>query len=222
MLYDYPSLIVDNFFKDPSRVRELALTLEYTPSKEGVYSGIRTESLHRTHPNFFRRVCEKILSCYSLPYRDYKATMHFHLTGEEFGNSGWVHIDGGSPGGAKLASIIYLNPGESGIKNGTSLYKLTNLDRNPNTYKTMRESFLAADSNEENRNIHNSNYEPTIIIGNNFNRMIAYDTNTPHAGSGYYGNNTESSRLTLLTFFGEIITNDNLTPNRRSEEFSDL
>jgi hypothetical protein len=222
MLNDYPSLIVDNFFKDPLRVREFALTLDYTPCKEGTFSGIRTESLHITHPNFFRRVCKKILSCYSLSYKDYSATMHFHLTGEEVGDTGWVHIDGGCAEGSKLASIIYLNPSDSGIKNGTSLYKLTNLDRNPNTHKTMREAFITSKDNEENRNIHNSNYEPNIIIGNNFNRMIAYDTNTPHAGSGYYGNNAETSRLTLLTFFYNILTDDNLTPNQRSEVYSDL
>ena len=54
MIHDYPTVIVDNFFKYPLDVREFALSLNYKPSEEGIYSGKRTTSLHITHINFFR------------------------------------------------------------------------------------------------------------------------------------------------------------------------
>ena len=47
MIHEYPTLIVDNFFKDPIAVRDFALQLEYHTSSDGTYSGKRTKSLQK-------------------------------------------------------------------------------------------------------------------------------------------------------------------------------
>jgi len=212
VIYDYPTIVVDRFFKDPLEVRKLALGMKYEPSPEGIFSGKRTEPLHINYINFFREVCKKILNCYSIPFIDYTAMMHFHITGEEFGNTGWVHNDGGV-----LASIVYLNIDSSNnINNGTSLYRIKNINKNESS-SILRRSFIEGKDYTEEKNKYNSDYEEVIRVGEVFNRLISYDSNHNHCGSGYYGNSVSNSRLTLLVFFQEIITEDNKSSLRRAE-----
>ena len=222
MIYDYPTIIVDNFLKYPLDVREFALQFKFEPSDIGIYSGVRTKSLHNTHPNFFRSVCNKILQCYSIQYNGYNATMHFHLTGAEFGDSGWVHTDAGEDIPPGIASIIYLNPQNNSIDTGTTLYKLHNLDRSGELVRDMKTSFIEAEDKKELRRKNNLDYIPTTSVGNFLNRMVAYDTRTPHAGATYFGNDTTSSRLTLLTFFHRVESGDGYTPLRRAEAYSNI
>jgi hypothetical protein len=222
MIYDYPTVIVDAFFKYPLDVRELAMGMKYVTSDIGTYSGKRTESLHINHTNFFRSVCNKIMDCYSISCLDYSATMHFHITGGEFGNSGWVHTDAGRDGGSLLASIVYLNLDNNNIVNGTSIFKLNNLDHGHDTISAMKKSFINAVDDKEAKKKHNLDYTPTVNVGNMFNRMVAYDARNPHAGSGYYGQDNNTSRLTLLTFFESIKTLDGLTTLQRTNRYSDI
>ena len=228
MIYDYPTLVVDGFFKNPLAIREFAQTFDYTPSPDGIFSGIRTQSLHSTHLNFFRGVCNKILNSYSLNFTGYSASMYFHLTGNKFGDTGWVHTDACGDRGLGIASIIYLNTDNNNLTNGTGLYKLINPDYSvyhaEDNFNEMKKSHIDAKDNVDIKHKHNLNFEPTVMVGNMFNRMVAYDTRTPHAGSKYFGNDNISSRLTLLTFFHDIqITGKgNLTPLHRAEVMSDV
>jgi len=222
MIYDYPTIIVDNFFKYPQDVRNMALSMEYFSSDIGTYSGVRTSSLHLSHNNFFRAVCGKILDCYSLEYIDYSAYMHFHLTGQEFGNSGWVHPDAGRENKFGFACIIYLNIDNNSINNGTCLYKVKNLNKDYQYIPEMKKSFIDSVDDKEAKTLHNQNYITTVKVGNMFNRLIGYDLRNPNTGSTYYGDDKETSRLTLLVFFEKIITISGLTPLHRAEAYSDL
>ncbi len=218
MLFNYPTIIADGFFKDPFEVRKMALELEYKTSPQGVYSGKRTPSLHLTHLNFFREVCGKILDCYSIPYTNYSASMHFHTTGAEFGDSGWVHADSTKGEGSVLACLVYLNPfSQSDITCGTSLYRLTNLNYGAETIPYMKESFISGVDNKNKKEEYNSNYIKTVDVGGNFNRMLAYDAKQYHTGSGYYGDDNNSSRLTLLTFFDSIQSESGYTVLDRAD-----
>jgi hypothetical protein len=224
MIYNYPTVIIDNFFKDPLQVRDFALTFNYQPSPIGIFSGVRTDSLHDTHVNFFRSVCEKILNSLSLQYIDYKANLNFHLTGEEFGDNGWVHSDGNgiSGQGAILAAIVYLNPQCRDITGGTSLFKLKNLNHTNTSVREMRKSFIDSVDNNELKELNNQNYNETVKVGGVFNRLVMYDAKQDHAGAGYFGDTLETSRLTMLVFFHEIITKNNNSPLRRAEALSNI
>jgi hypothetical protein len=226
MINDYPTVIVDNFFKYPLDIREFALQFKFSPSEVGRFSGVRTGSLHETHASFFRSVCKKILDCYSIQFTNYRAAMHFHLTGDEFGDNGWVHTDANGDLALGIASIIYLNTDNNNLTNGTGLYKLTNpdysKDQAEDNINEMRKSYIEVKDNVDIKHKHNLNFEPTVMVGNMFNRMVAYDSRTPHAGLKYFGNDNISSRLTLLTFFYDIQTVNNLTPLQRAEARSDI
>jgi hypothetical protein len=214
MIYDFPTIIVDSFFKEPMEVRKFALGMKYEPSSQGIFSGKRTESLHHNYPNFFKGVCKKILNCHSIPVVEYKAYMHFHTTCEEFGDVGWVHHDGGD---VVLAAIVYLNINcNNNINNGTSLYRAKNLNKIEGD-PVLRKSFIEGKDYKEEKNKHNSDYEEVIRVGEAFNRLISYDSFNYHTGAGYYGNSLETSRLTLLVFFEQIIAQDNKSTLRRAE-----
>lgn len=222
MLYQYPTIIVDRFFKDPNAVRELALEQEFKYDSDGHFSGQRTDSLHITHNDFFKQVCDKVLHCLSVPFIGYEALAHFHITGSEFGNEGWVHTDGGLTSGSRLAAIVYLNPQCEDLDNGTSIFKLKKINRTHENVDLMRKSFINSVDNEKIKNLHNQSFNETAKIGGVFNRMVAYDASQFHAGAGYFGNSPETSRLTLLVFFYKIITRDGYTPLQRAELSGDI
>ena len=37
----YPNLIVDNFFEDPDRIVDLSTNIQYSPSSDGRWPGLR-------------------------------------------------------------------------------------------------------------------------------------------------------------------------------------
>ena len=224
MIYNYPTVIVDNFFKDPLQVREFALGFNYRLSDNGIFSGVRTESLNNTHQNFVRKVCNKILNCLSIHCIDYAADLYFHLTGKDFGGNGWVHSDGtGILGhGPVLAAIVYLNPQCQDISGGTNLYKLADLNYSNTYVREMRQSFKNGVDDKELKELHNQSYNETLNVGGIFNRLVVYDSKQSHAGAGYFGDTTETSRLTMLVFFQNIVTEDNQTPLIRAEALSDI
>ena len=54
-----PTSCVDDFYNDPHKVRDLALSLDYS-NEDGNYPGVRSKSLHEIDPYFFDNFCKKI------------------------------------------------------------------------------------------------------------------------------------------------------------------
>ena len=46
----YPNLIVDNFFEDPDSIVDLSTNIQYAPSDDGRWPGLRSNYLHRIYP----------------------------------------------------------------------------------------------------------------------------------------------------------------------------
>jgi hypothetical protein len=220
MIYDYPTVIVDSFFKDPQAIKELGLSMDFQASKTDRFSGKRTESLHIKYPGLFKEICNKILKCYSLEYINYNASLHFHVTGEQFGDSGWCHVDSitNNPG---IASIIFLNQDDG--SSGTSTYRLKNVGYDPNDqdyWNTIRKTFYNQEENPEIELLkkeHKSNFQETVNISSVYNRMISFDKRCLHAGNGYYGNSVENMRLVMLAFFYEIELKNKISPLHEAE-----
>jgi hypothetical protein len=211
-MFFYPTVIIDDFLKDPLKVREYALTLDFTKGPN--FSGTRTEFLHNSNYFFAHQICDKILMSCGIPYNNYKAEVHFHLTGEEFGNEGWPHTDFDYEDDTKFASIVYLNIEPSSLNSGTSIFRNKNFLSPDTVVRDMQTSFqTGVDNVSLKKELHDS-YEETIRVGGIFNRMIAYDARRPHCGNGYFGRTKGEQRLTLLCFFKHIETSlpKNFTP----------
>ena len=62
----FPTLCVDDFYKNPEQIRDFALSLEYS-KPEGIYPGERTKYLHEIDKKLFQQFCEKLFSFQLFP-----------------------------------------------------------------------------------------------------------------------------------------------------------
>lgn len=223
MLFNYPTIIVDNFFIDPLAVRDLALTLDYTAHPHGAYSGKRSELINYRYPQLYQNIISKILNCYSIEVIECEVEMAFAYVTDSAGQVGWIHHDWGIDNRIDISSIIYLgNTSNNNLNNGTSLYRLRNPDFDTSLYQKMRLDFLNQTNNEAIKQEHNNSFMETTRIGEGFNKMVAYDARQFHAATGYYGKQKEDSRLTLNTFIKNIKTKSGMSPLEYANKISKI
>jgi hypothetical protein len=193
----FPTLIVDNFFEEPDKVRNFALNLEYKKDTDNRWPGKKSELLHNVEPLFFDLVMCKIINLFISNSTDinYNSFMTFQLVDDTY-DSGWVHEDSGS---SVLTSIIYLTPGQI---SGTSLYKKNDTIkyRDSTFVKEKREVFALQQSNEKTKNLHNEQYTESVNIKGQYNRMIIFESHNYHAAHKFIGDTLDTSRLTLVSF----------------------
>jgi len=222
-MHSFPLTVVDNFFDNPDEVRSFALAQEYEKDPNGVWPGSRTKPLHILHPIFFEQVFNRLFSLfYSSAHSEvrWEVSALFQKVDQGYG-SGWIHTDSLSVGyeedrAALMSGIIYLTPNMP-VDSGTSLYRLKAgiLAPNPALNNLKGQHYLGDLTEEDVRNyreIHNSQYEETVKVGSVYNRLIAFESNQPHAAQNFFGSE-DQSRLTLVFFVRKAITNQ--TPIQR-------
>lgn len=216
-----PALCIDDFYRDPDKIREFALAQEYTPPPEGTYPGKRTKRLHELDRNMFDQFSNKLLSVFfdlSASNVNYEIDTSFQLipsvdpdpTSPK--NMGWVHYDEN----VVFAGVIFLTP-KIDLNCGTSIFKLvdqTKLDRS-----SAKQDFYknGIDSDYDNRiQQHKSAYVETIRFNNVYNRLIAFDTSSAHGVNSYYSD--AEPRLTQVFFVTKLDTTT-LLPIPRQKHF---
>lgn len=204
-MYYFPTIVIDDFFKEPLNIRDYALSMEYRSSSN--FSGVRTANLFEVNRFFAKNVCDKLLKSCGIPASRYTAGVFFHLTGAEYGAHGWPHEDYENYNGSIFASVTYLNPSSVGLDHGTSLFKQKKFEDTLNSIQKMRDSFATGVEDTRAKEEYTLNFEETVRVGGSFNRTIAYDSRRPHCGNGYFGETKEDKRLTMVIFFDEILTN---------------
>lgn len=196
-------IVIDDFYENPYDIRDFALKLNYNSCH-----------LPRFHSKSFSNVLQynkiqnilypfagKIKNFYientidendpELFYGDsYNGSFQFSIGSK----IPWIHMDNLSfnynneiilPN--SWAGIVYLNPNPPN-NTGTNLFKLKD------TYK--HDSFI------HKYHRHDLNKWDIIdTIGNKFNRLILYRSNTYHSADSYFGTNINDARLIQLFFF---------------------
>jgi len=169
------SLVIDNFFEDPSSVIELAKNQVYYPrGSDQFYEGIRTADLKEIDINFYNSVVSKIVYSYFDSKHDYKVDghMNFHRLGNRDNNDPqWIN-DKVHKDQSITSTVIYLTP-DAPMTSGTQIYREVN-----------------------------GEYVPDIIFHNKFNRMISFPGPIPHSAMDVNGGSED--RLTLLFFLLNI------------------
>lgn len=172
---EYPTIVVENFFKNPDEIVEYSKKLNFINSKDWHtkvnWIGSRTESLHIKNKILFNFIVEKFLSIYygnelnNLKY--FNSYVYFHkITLKDFENyskKNTIHKDK-----CKLAAVIYLNKNIYNEETGTSIY-----DKNKNRL---------------------------IKVSNSYNVLIGYDAKKLHSPTKI----EDENRLTINIFIGEI------------------
>jgi|APGre2960657444_1045066.scaffolds.fasta_scaffold06881_2 hypothetical protein len=196
MNYSIPTTIVDNFFNDPIEVREFALKQEFTSDPTNNYPGKRTESVAKLNLALYQHVLDRFHSVFYSSLSEIEecnASMTFQLIDKTF-KSGWVHRDS-----TIFSGLIYLNPLPN-PEGGTTIYKPL--------YTGTTEMSLEGNQSrsEEDKLKNNSNFAESIVIKNQFNRLIAFDSRQFHAAINFFGDTDQTSRLTLVFFIERLIT----------------
>ena len=223
---NFPSIVVDDFYKNPDAIREFALSLPFSESTP-FYPGNRTEQLWKVAPEFFEYSCYRFFSLYfdmTTPV-NWNVSTQFQLIypdEDPLMNIGVVHKDP-----AEFAGILYLNP-DPDPDTGTSLY--SPIVDNPqyqykhedwddilkHAYNPKMDRELIVKTIQQ----HNSQFEKTVEVKNRYNRLIAFDNKQNHAAS-LQKLNKNTPRLTQ-TFFIEKIESEIPPPLKRIDSWNKI
>lgn len=202
-------LIIDDFYKDPDAIRQLALNQEFLPSthpdRGGNWPGLRSKFLNNINP----RACEEfrdklmgsLLEGVKTEYYCYFET-NFQLCYEDIGDS-WVHYDFTSNFDITHVGLVYLNP-DPPENSGTVIYEFdkkyqTELDEYSARHEGIRHRLNRDQDSEEFYRW----FKPSLPIPNKYNRAIVYNPWVWHKADRYFGNTPETGRLTQ-PFFCQI------------------
>ena len=193
--------IIDNFFKDPYAVRNLALSsdLKYEYASHGKWPGVRAEILGSQKISYSRQY-QKF---FDEPAEAYN--MFLQSIGGLWG-TGSAHHDHTS----KYTVLTFLNlryPSNSGIE----IYneRTTEDHSRGNSFESTKVNFYLSSKNpierfffEKKLKLYNSHLKDPCIVSNKFNRTVIFSGSRMHRAQNFFGNNMSNSRLTMISFFG--------------------
>lgn len=224
---NFPALCIDNFYNNPDKIREFALSLEYK-KQPGNYPGFRTNPLYDIDYDFFNESLSKIFSVlFNYDYEEVKwnVTSYFQKIypySEDKNsplNSGWFHEDGD---GGIAAGIIYLNP-HSNLDSGTTIGELKSNSEQLDNY-SWRDLFYSGEEIDRLQYQyklieHNSKFNKTIEFKNVYNRLILYDASNWHRESNFFASENEP-RLTQVFFVHDLCVSNNCMPIQKVRSFN--
>ena len=221
-MHTFPVTQVDNFFDDPDKIRNYALSLDYHTDPGGNWPGERSECLSGINYRFYSETAMKILRVF---YPDltlvgvggnhfvkYSAQATFqkvskkHFTNRTASKEGWIHSD--YP--VTMTAILYLTPGGS-LDNGTSIYKLKDdivtYDSQYNIVKkdSYTNNNITDDIYKQGKNNNNSQFIETARVGGSYNSLVCFDSAQFH-GARNFETESDEDRLTMVWFFHSIMT----------------
>ena len=229
----FHSVCIDNFYKDPMAVRNLALscTFDGPDNAIGNYPGARSHMIYEIDPNFFDNFCKRILSTFldlnMCNYCQWNIESYFQLIyphSDPDLNKAWVHNDDEYI----VGGLIYLDP-EADPETGTSIGEIdfSKIDRTQfSNEQEIRKKFykgeltLPEEIAEYKRciNLNNDCYTITAEFKNKFNRLVCFDSNQAHKAS--LGTNTKP-RLTQV-FFVKSLDASSHPPMIRINQFPEF
>lgn len=226
---NFQTIVHDGFFKNPDKVREWGLTLEYRHT-DGTFPGVRTQNLKYEHKKFYEATASKLLALWgNYDRNDWECQLQFQkikrCTDDPALNTGWIHMDRG----VQAAAVIYMDP-NSNLDHGTSIYRM-NEGCEENAKEWQKKHATADETNfyhkvlgakqsrdpedlkifKANMKINNDMFTRTMEVKNVYNRVIGYDGNQWHGQSNFLMDNDDDFRLTIVAF----ITNCTKPATRR-------
>jgi len=204
-----PITILDNFFDNPDSISNWAKTLEYFPAPPGViYPGKRSKNLNKINPPFYDWVCNKVLSLFfETPILDIDCDLRFHLTEENYPDTGWIHQDL-----SLFSFLIYLYQDNS-VDTGTSFYKLSDNKHHPYSTEEVFDltSKIPMHYNQDKlppnffqikKEYESNHYTPLLNVKNYYNRFVGFSSEIFHSANTL--KSPQGPRLTLLGFVNNL------------------
>jgi hypothetical protein len=223
-MYEVSYLIVDDFYRDPEKVRSYALSLPFDEAKTErewkFYKG-RLSSPNNAFAQLGLETISAVLNrgiVVANPCGEFR--LLYQGRPDEPGGQTWVHTDSSV---ASYTGLVFLNPPEQ-CRGGLMFYKHRRLgiDRLPR--KGSADALAVAaragttpeklvfDLAEEGYDIER-NWEVSDTIGMKFNRCVIFDARIFHARTERFGSHRGEARLTQNFFFNlSSVALPNLAP----------
>ena len=202
------NIVIDNFFKDPDKIREYALSLNYD-LKGSNYPGVRANIPEPLK----QQIIEKVLSLFFNFNKEY-VEWDIHLSFQKVNKGhkgGWIHQDNGI-----FTAVIYLSP-DSKENEGTFLYEPLMKEKDFIYEDDIRFNSFTNDfsSEEENKQrlLFNSQFKTQLEVKNKYNRLFIFPGGAWHGVPEY-----NSDRLTLIMFVEDLKCNS--LPLQRVNSYS--
>jgi len=197
-----PVSVVDDFWFDPHSLVDYAKTLSFKgPSGNHHFPGVRC-NIEQKNPELFSNIINSVLSLF-VEINDqtkWQASLAFQITDSSL-RHGWIHQDDES----LMAFILYLNDVPD-TSSGTSIFKRNIYDTSlenesiKNLKRRTHKGELPLDENYfQVLNQFNSQFEETMEVKNQFNRLLVFDSNTYHGVKKFVDN-----RLTMVGFIHKL------------------
>jgi hypothetical protein len=199
----FPITVVDDFFEYPDAVREFALQQDYLPDPGNKWPGKRTKSLHEINFVLFNNIINKTFSLFYEKNKDfmtYFSNAYFQKVNSKY-QEGWIHTDGNI-----CTGIVYLSKSEH--KCGTTIYRpidpINTVIKNTNEkIESFKNTDLIPNANGF-RLENNKQFRPTVTVQEEYNRLVFFDGRLFHGANEFYGDEDDSTRLTLIFFIKQI------------------
>lgn len=189
-------LIIDNFYKDPYKIREIALAQEY---KRGTYyPGMRSKSFASEElKEMFQCIINDYGCITNFPINNNESTQtinngSFNYCTTEDIDTGWIHTDHPH----NLVGLIYLTP-DPPLVSGTKFYQYNN-ESEKHSYYNEKIDKVIKDSHF-NKDI--SKWKLIDIVGNVFNRLVLFNSRKYHLARDFFGTDINNGRLTQNFWF---------------------
>jgi len=189
-------IVIDNFYTDPDKIREYALSLDYkSPENHGAV-GYRCESGRKIEEGT-KELFEKLLHT-TIPNGNNHGEWNYSTNGcFQWCNAKTpivYHCDS-----QKYAAIIYLTP-DAPPNCGTSFFRHKKYKiRNSEIFS--KSDWYQSDLNYKEPHLDKTQWEAVDNIGNVYNRLVIFDAQYIHAVTEYFGEDINNSRLFQLFFF---------------------
>jgi len=179
-------VVVDNFYQEPDKIREYALNQDFVANIK-YHKGKRSIDPKFRFPGLKERF-EEILNRKIKNWENYPVNGCFQYCVAE--DKSVYHVDC-----QEYAGIIYLTP-DAPPECGTCFYRSKKthqmrISPNDSDYSTIFEKGFY-DSTQ---------FDLVDVVGNVYNRLILFDSQTIHAAPTYFGQDLHDARLFQLFFF---------------------
>lgn len=179
-------LVVDDFYKNPSDVRDLALAQNFAPD-------LRYHKGQRTNTKFIapgtKQLFESLLGRRITNWAEYEYNGVFQYCVAQ--DPLVYHSDTQS-----YAAAVYLTP-DAPVETGTSFFR-------SKKYPEVRRTYVDGSNYGEifeGGFYDKTKFELVDTVGNVFNRLVIWDARLIHSASQYFGTDRNNSRLFHLFFF---------------------
>lgn len=185
-------IITDNFYVYPDKVREFALSQEFTVT--GNYPGQRTKQFSYDD---LKRAIQFIVQNAGgniTQFEEFSYTAAYQYTTAE--DSSWIHADQTT----MWAGVCYLTP-DAPLTSGTGLFrhKETGLYRAAYKEDGSYDQELMSKIYKDSRDM--SKWDMVDMVSNKYNRLVLYRGNLFHSSLDYFGTDKYDGRLFQTFFF---------------------